>query len=236
MCSAIQRKNSDSQFHAGALLNSAGLTDDAHRREGRRQQGQGVVTFVEFEHLVYWGVNHDTLYEHCHDILFHKMNRWIAVLLFICLLPPPMAGKDPGRPVPWSDLSPILVGRAAALTLPGDIRVKGKVIAVRPDGLQLEITKSSDRVAYPLGPKLIPRPAVSTIMVSKHGGYKWTVLGTAIGGGIGAVLGTAAAKYAVNEGADFGGIIAALVIVPTAVGFLAGYFSDRGTMTISVQP
>jgi hypothetical protein len=164
------------------------------------------------------------------------MNRYIATLLLICLLPPPMAAKERGRSVSWDDLTPMLAGRTVSVELPGNVRVKGKVIEVRSNGLQFDVAKSSNTVTYPLGQTLIPRSAVSTLIVRQRQGYKWTVVGTAIGGTIGAVVGSVAAEYANNEGAQWGGIIAALVIVPTALGFLAGYFSDRGTTTISVQP
>ncbi len=160
----------------------------------------------------------------------------MASVLMICMLAGPGWCKAQVRSITWNELSSIAAGRIASLTLPGNLRIKGEVVEVRPEGLAMNITRSSDPQAYTLGSALVPRGAVTEISVSKRRRHTWAITGAVIGGVAGGILASAAADYANNEGAQWDGIIAALVIVPAGIGFLAGYLADLGTRTFAVQP
>ena len=65
--------------------------------------------------------------------------------------------------LPWSELAPLIVGEEVSLILPGAVHVQGEVIAVRPDALEMEIKKTTDRRTYAKGQVVIPRSSVSVI-------------------------------------------------------------------------
>jgi len=62
------------------------------------------------------------------------------------------------------------------LTLSGGARIRGRVIAVHREALEIDVKKSSDRTAAPKGRREIPRSHVESISVRR----KRSVLGRAI--------------------------------------------------------
>ncbi len=136
----------------------------------------------------------------------------------------------------WGDLGRIVTNRRVSLTLPSGIRLQGDVTSVEPDSLVLFVTKTSDKRAYPKGRGLVPRPEVTTLRVSKTTGYTWRVAGTAIGGGLGALLGVGLAQYASSRGGHAVAAGVAGVVIPTALGYLGGWSADRKTFLVSVEP
>ncbi len=148
--------------------------------------------------------------------------------------PAPVPGKH--YRMQWDDLGPLITGAQADLKLPNGARLRGKVQTVTPGALVLQVTKTSDRRAYPKGVTPIPREEVSQIRITKQRGHGWLVVGTAIGAAIGLVVGVPLAVYAANEGAKWAGLVAGVIAVPTAVGLLAGRSVDKDRMVITVEP
>ncbi len=125
----------------------------------------------------------------------------------------------------WSDLGPLVTGRKVSTRLAGGRKANGKVLAVLPEGLRVE-TKS--------GETLWPRAEVSQLRVSKTTKH-WRVIGTAIGAGGGAPLAGVLHAYLSNEGAS-SPLVALAVIVPGAIGYLAGWAADRKNLDIRITP
>ena len=51
----------------------------------------------------------------------------------------------------WGDLSPLIIDKKVTLQLPDDVTVKGRVLAVRDDGLYIDIKKRNKKKGLPQG-------------------------------------------------------------------------------------
>jgi hypothetical protein len=96
---------------------------------------------------------------------------------------------------------------------------KGCVVSVSGDALTI-----ADRAK---GQTSIPRAHVQTFRMKKRG-VLWTAIGAAAGAALGIALGVLVNTYAHNEGDGAPGATAAVVAVPTGLGFLLGFAADRG--------
>lgn len=136
-----------------------------------------------------------------------------------------MAAAASAHDVKWGDLARIAEGRKANVTLNDGSRVKGKVVAVTPDGLRMV---AGNREV------LAPRREVKELRISRTTKH-WRPIGTAIG--LGAGLPPAVVLHArfANEGAGTPWI-ALVAVVPAAVGYLAGWSADRKTMDVRIIP
>jgi hypothetical protein len=167
-------------------------------------------------------------------------SRLVACLLlpFLLAAQSPPRGKNH---LHWNELSPLIVGKRVWLSLPDGERISGVVHAIQTASLDLDIAKTSDKMAYPKGLAVIPRSAVTTIRVNKPSGHKGLIIGGAIGAGIAAAAAGTLAVVASNEGGNpLDAVIAAVIIAPVAIGLLAGWLIDtaahRGGFTITVIP
>ena len=88
----------------------------------------------------------------------------------------------------WGDLSPLIIDKKVTLQLPDDVTVKGRVLAVRDDGLYIDIKKRNKKKAYPKGPTLIPRADVHLIRVKRGRGVKYRAILTPVGAVLGAAF------------------------------------------------
>ncbi len=134
----------------------------------------------------------------------------------------------------WDDLAPLISGAQAKLQVQG-VRLQGRVLAIEPDALVLEVRKSSDRAAYPRGRAAIPRALVREIHVRKWRGNTWRVAATTIGAVIGLAFGAPLPAVAVLEGAYWGPLIAAIIAVPPTLGYLLGREADLRRMVITIE-
>ena len=101
------------------------------------------------------------------------MNRflWIALLVAgTCFA----AGKE-SKELAWAELAPAIAGKKIQLILPGGVAIQGNVLGVEPEALRLDVTKTSEKKAIRKGENSIPRPAVSTICISRHT-KRWRLL------------------------------------------------------------
>ena len=135
----------------------------------------------------------------------------------------------------WVELNTAISGRSIELTLPGSITIKGEVVAVRDDGLVLDIKRTSDAKAFPKGNGLIPRGSVTLLKLEKRGS-NWRTTGTILGvlGGV-VIGGYVAAKTANSPGSGIAIFIATSSAVSVA-GRAAGGAADRSTRMIRIVP
>lgn len=137
----------------------------------------------------------------------------------------------------WNELGPRITGHKVALVLPNATHIEGKVRSVEPDGLRLDLSKTSDRELLPKGERLIPRQSVSLMRVTEY-----RKLGRLLvtSGALAMAAGIVATSYPdLYEGA-------AVAIVPavTAGGFvgvgLGGYYAgkrlDKTVTEIQILP
>jgi len=79
-----------------------------------------------------------------------------------------LGGEPRQLQMKWSELDSIIAGRKVALVLPSGTHIRGKVLKVEPEGLRLNIAKTSDRKAQPKGEHLIPRQSVSVLRYTEY--------------------------------------------------------------------
>ena len=133
----------------------------------------------------------------------------------------------------WRELAGVAAGRKISIVLPDGARVQGKVLAVESDKLMLDVTKTSDKRTFPKGTASLPRASVrSFTMIQTR--TLWKIVGTAIGLGGGLAIAAPVNAYAHNEGDGAPLAVAAIIAVPTALGFLAGWSADRKKVTVTI--
>ena len=128
----------------------------------------------------------------------------------------------------WGDLSPLIVDHRITLHLPEDVRIKGRVLSVRNDGLLMSVKKTNNKKAYPKGQSLIPRAHVSLIDLRRKRGVKYRLILTPIGLALGAYLSVISVCALDNR---------CLVGFPAllgGLGYLLGWALDAKVMHIKV--
>jgi hypothetical protein len=128
----------------------------------------------------------------------------------------------------WNDLAHLIVGKTVLVGLPQGNRVKGRVVSVEAGSLTVETGG---------GRQSVQRESVREIRVSSRSGYKWRLIGTAVGAGVGTAIAIPVLSETHNEGssnydAAAVGIIAGLA----AVGYLVGWSTDRHQDVIKLLP
>jgi hypothetical protein len=117
--------------------------------------------------------------------------------------------------------------------------VAGKVREVQADALVIQVSKSSDPVAYPKGPMRVPRAKLHVLDL--HGkGFKYRVIGTALGfvagaaGGMGLALGVQGGVLGDEHGTASGTALVGMMAGLTTAGYAVGNAADRRTTTIRI--
>jgi hypothetical protein len=146
--------------------------------------------------------------------------------------------KDSGRRtfrLEWRDLDRMIHGRNIEIKLPSGIRLKGRVTSVELDALMLDVSKTSNKRAYPKGRAVVPRPEVTQFMLVRKEGHVWSAVGAGIGGTVGAGLASAAINVFENSGQRaLAGAL--LVTLPAAIGFGLGWGADHEYVNVIVVP
>jgi hypothetical protein len=136
----------------------------------------------------------------------------------------------------WSELPPLLQGNRVHVTLNDGTTVQGDVLAVRDDGLILDISRSSRRAAYRPGSGTLARTDVSVIRIERSSGGWGRHLGTLIGALSGVVIG----GYVTGETTDSASAGIPLFLTVASAITVAGYYGgrrlDRKVTTIRVLP
>lgn len=164
---------------------------------------------------------------------------WVMLSGFVYLnASSALAAQQKQLRLKWSELTRVVLGQKATMILPSGASIEGKVLAVEPDILVIDITKTSDSRAYPKGQASVPRSSVSVLNVKKVQ-YRWRVIGTAIGAGTGLLAGwfmalliAADEKPRPAATAAFVGITGGLA----TVGYFAGQKADRQITVITIVP
>ncbi len=156
------------------------------------------------------------------------MVRKIAIVLMAVLLSAVSWAGDVGQErIKWGELEARIRGRKVALVLPDGTHLQGKVIAVEPDGLRLNVK----------GKPLVPRRSVSLLRVTEY-----RKLGRIIGtvGAAAAAGGIAAAAYPdIYEGTVII-VVPAVVAAGVAGSAIGGYYIgkkfDKRVTEITIVP
>jgi hypothetical protein len=129
----------------------------------------------------------------------------------------------------WRDLGPMITGKDVILSLADGKRIKGRTASVDADSLAIEMAKGRRQS--------VPRNLVREIRVTRKSSSKWRVIGTALGGGIGAAIAVPVLAETHNEGSgSYDGAAVGLVAGLAALGFLAGWSGDHGRDVIRILP
>ena len=145
--------------------------------------------------------------------------------------------KDSGRRtfrLEWRDLDHMVRGRNIDIRLPSGIRLKGRVTSVEEDALMLDVSKTSNKRAYPKGRAVVPRPEVTQFMMARKDGHTWTAVGTGIGASIGAVMAASIGQVFNEERRAVADPL--LVGIPTLIGFGLGWGADHENVNVIVVP
>jgi hypothetical protein len=150
----------------------------------------------------------------------------------------PAAGAVTPERMTWDGLSQ-LVGKHVSIALYDGGAVSGKVIDVEADALLIQVSKSTDPVAYPKGPMRVPRAKLHVLDL--HGkGAKYRVLGTALGfvagaaGGLGVAIRMQGGLFGNDHQTAAPASMLAVMAGVTAAGYALGDAADRRTMTIRI--
>jgi len=83
----------------------------------------------------------------------------------------------------------------------------------------------------------VPRSMVREIRVARNASYKWRLIGTALGAGIGLAIAVPVLAETHNEGSGrYDGAAVGLAGGLAALGYLAGWSADRRGDVITVVP
>ena len=150
------------------------------------------------------------------------MKRLVAILLVSSYLA--MAAETS---VHWRELGPVIAGKEVSLSLTDGKRVKGRAV-VEADSLVIETHK---------GRQSIPRTSVREIRIARKAGYKWRIIGAAVGAGIGIAIAVPVLAETHNEGSSrYDAAAAGLAGGLAALGYLAGWRADKEGDVVRVLP
>jgi hypothetical protein len=138
----------------------------------------------------------------------------------------------------WNELSGLAVGKNVELHLNDGTRLQGELLAVRPDALSIDVSKTSNKLTYPKGQREIPRASVSTFQMRRLKTARWRVVGTTAGvvGGIftGAGVGVGICRSTCGGGAVWGGIGVGVAVA--ILGNRLGHEADIQTTIVKIVP
>jgi len=112
------------------------------------------------------------------------------------------------------------------------------LLAVRPDALSIDVSKTSNKLTYRKGQREIPRASLSTFQMRRLKTARWRVVGTTAGvvGGIftGAGVGVGICRSTCGGGAVWGGIGVGVAVA--ILGNRLGHEADIQTTIVKIVP
>jgi len=165
------------------------------------------------------------------------MKRWIPGLLFAaCLLPGHAASQSPAR-ITWDAFAAqVNAIRSLRMVLPDGTQIEGYPLAIRPDGLDLRVGKTSNPRAHPKGRITVARETVSVVEIRKQR-RKGRLIGTLVPIGAGAAVLAGATVRSVES--PIYGLLAAgglTMGVGAPVGYFVGRAIDRRYQQFIIVP
>ncbi len=161
----------------------------------------------------------------------------LAAGVAILSLVPMVARADDMVRVPWDGLS-MTVGKTVLVAMPKGPMVTGKVTAVEPDALVVQVTRTNDPSARVKGELKVPRATLHVVRMQTKG-VLYRVVGTFLGASSGVAGGTVAAIGIDWRGDHTAAATATFIGAGTAgtvFGYLAGNKADRRWTTIEIVP
>ncbi len=148
-----------------------------------------------------------------------------------------IAGEKNTERVTWSEVSSAVAGATIELALPTGTTIRGKLLEVEPEGLTLNVGKTSNSKDVAKGQASIPRASVSTIKARKCG-VKWRmILGVGVPAGLlGAAGASINAQSPTVKGPDAAGVILGIGAGSAIAGYFAGRHFDCRVTYLSVIP
>jgi hypothetical protein len=161
----------------------------------------------------------------------------LAAGVAILSLVPMVARADHLVRVRWEGLS-MTVGKTVQVATPKGPMVTGKVTAVEPDALVVQVTRTNDPSARLKGELKVPRATLRVVrMQTKRVRYR--VIGTSVGAYSGTAVGGILANALQSHDVHPAAAIATFIGVGTAatvLGYLAGNEADQRWTTIEILP
>jgi len=161
---------------------------------------------------------------------------WLTVLL--ASFPHHSMAETDTIELRWNELSGLAVGKNVELHLNDGTRLQGELLAVRPDALSIDVSKTSNKLTYPKGQREIPRASLSTFQMRSLKTARWRVVGTTAGvvGGIftGAGVGVGICRSTCGGGAVWGGIGVGVAVA--ILGNRLGHEADIQTTIVKIVP
>ncbi len=150
------------------------------------------------------------------------------------------AAKHREIEVSWSELSSYVTGQKVMIAALSGAMVEGRVTSVEPDGLVMNVTKTSDESKVAKGSQQIPRSQVTVIQLKTVEGSS-RMLGAAIGAGGGAVGGWGIGEGVFHSSGEGTGAEAAVWMLGmgaggAAVGYLVGRNADTTITYLKIRP
>jgi hypothetical protein len=122
-------------------------------------------------------------------LLFRRTPSLVAGVAILSLVPM-VARADEVVRVPWEGLS-MTVGKTVLVATPRGPVMTGKVTAVEPDALVVQVTKTNDRSVRVKGELRVPRATLRVVRIQTKG-VLYRAAGAFLGASAGFVSGTAA--------------------------------------------
>ena len=161
----------------------------------------------------------------------------LAATMLLLWIAPAARATTPER-LTWEEL-PQLVGKHVSIALYDGGAVSGTVREVQADALLIQVSKSTNPVAYPKGPMRVPRAKLHVLDL--HGkGFKYRAIGTALGfaagaaGGLGVAIRVQGGLFGDEHGTAAGAGMIGVMAGVTAAGYAVGNARDRRTTTIRI--
>jgi len=166
----------------------------------------------------------------------------VGLMLLLALIRSPALAADPQQiELAWSEISPLIEGQEIALVLPDATHLQGKVLAVRPDSLDLDVKKTANPRLHPKGQTSIPRSSVSLIELRKMRKFPIGAIAGGVAGVVGGTfLGALAGWGIAGDTGDFpvGAVLGSQVgaVAGGIVGGRVGHNLDRRNTLIKIIP
>jgi hypothetical protein len=159
------------------------------------------------------------------------MSYTLVVTAASLLLAAPVFAASPEE-LTWNELS-TLSGRTVRIVMPSSAVLSGKLTAPSPEGLVIQVEKTTDKKAYPKGRFVVPRGDLKTFqVVSKRKMFR--TIGAICGAWGGLGLGVYAAIHTNSVGAGLA-TMAGVGGGATVLGYYLGNAADTKTTTIVIR-